>query len=81
MICYRTVDVSAAVAPVGARLRFIPSVVVVDSSQGYDGLPRGRRPSQSMPWKPDGILHFKSNPPPEAVYLPRLLPVLYLELL
>ena len=72
MICYRTVDVSAAVAPVGTHslkfTRFIASVVVVDSSRSYKRrIAAGLWPSESMPCKLDGILHFKSNSSPEAV--------------
>ena len=54
-----TVDVSAAVALVDTRWRsrFNASVVVVDSPQSYDGLPRGRWPSENNPCKLDGILH------------------------
>ena len=55
------------------------SVVVVDSPQSYDGLPRGRWPNENMPCKLDGILHFKSNSTPKAVYLPGVYP--YPELL
>ena len=54
---------------------FFASVVAVDSPQSYDRLPRGRWPSEGMPCKLDGILHFKSNSFPEAVYLPGFLPV------
>ena len=50
--------------------------MVVDSPPSYDGLPGGRWPSENMPCKFDGTLHFKSNSSPEAVYLPGyLLPV------
>ena len=52
------------------EVRFVALVVFVDSSQRYDGLPWGRWPSESMPCKLDGILHFKKNLFPEAVYLP-----------
>ena len=74
MVCYRTVDVSAAVAPIRWGSRFIASVVVVNSPQSYDGLPRGRWPSENMPCKFDEILHFKSNSSPEAVCLPGYYP-------
>ena len=36
----------------------------------YDGLPRGRWPSENMPCKLDEILHFKSNSSLEDVYFP-----------
>ena len=79
-LCYRitvVVDVGAAVASVGTHgaSRFVASVVAVDSSQSYDGSPRGRWPSEDMPCKLDGIVHFKSNSSPEAVYLPGFLPI------
>ena len=52
------------------RFTIIASVVVVDSPQSYNGLPRGRWHGENMPCKFDEILHCKSNSSPEAVCLP-----------
>ena len=43
---------------------------VMVANDAHTGLPRGRWPSEKMPCKLDGILHYKSNSSPEGVYLP-----------
>ena len=78
MICYVTVAVSAAVAPVATRWgsRFIASVVVVDNAHTATDCPRdvGRVRTCHASYQVDDILHFKSNSSPEGVYLPGYYP-------